>query len=83
MVLQWFLCFVLVISDSSFGTHTLRTSIYIPGIISHPFSQSIGREVSSLEGELRCNPKQSKGWPMLFQRVANARPMLETTENAF
>uniref|UniRef100_A0A9I9E3V5 Uncharacterized protein n=1 Tax=Cucumis melo TaxID=3656 RepID=A0A9I9E3V5_CUCME len=29
------------------------------------FSQGIGREASSLEGELWCDSKRSKRWPML------------------
>uniref|UniRef100_A0A9I9E429 Uncharacterized protein n=1 Tax=Cucumis melo TaxID=3656 RepID=A0A9I9E429_CUCME len=29
------------------------------------FSGGIDREASSLEGELWCNPKRSKRWPML------------------
>ncbi|KAA0047414.1 gag/pol protein [Cucumis melo var. makuwa] len=70
-------------STSSFKTHTPRTSVYIPGIVPHPFFQSIGREASSLERKLRCNPEQSKKWPMLFQRVANTRSLSRTTENAF
>uniref|UniRef100_A0A9I9EM56 Uncharacterized protein n=1 Tax=Cucumis melo TaxID=3656 RepID=A0A9I9EM56_CUCME len=77
------LCVVLVISISSFGFHTPRTSVYIPGIVPHPFSQSIGRVASSLEGELRSNLERSKRWSMLFQQVANARPVSETNENAF
>ena len=51
-VLQRFLYFVLVISVSSFGTNTLRTSIYILGIGPHTFT--LGREVSSVDEELRC-----------------------------
>uniref|UniRef100_A0A9I9CK06 Uncharacterized protein n=1 Tax=Cucumis melo TaxID=3656 RepID=A0A9I9CK06_CUCME len=29
------------------------------------FSGGIGRKASSLEGELWCDPKRSKRWPML------------------
>uniref|UniRef100_A0A9I9E9G4 Uncharacterized protein n=1 Tax=Cucumis melo TaxID=3656 RepID=A0A9I9E9G4_CUCME len=53
--LQRFLCFVLVISLLSFRTQTPQTSVYIPDMVPYSFSQSIGREASSLEGELRCN----------------------------
>ena len=74
---------VLVISASSFGTRTMRTSVYIPGVVPHLFSQSISQKASSLEGELRCNLKRSKRWPMLFQGVANARSVSETTKNGF
>ncbi|KAA0051943.1 hypothetical protein E6C27_scaffold60G004060 [Cucumis melo var. makuwa] len=71
------------LSVTSFGTHTPRTSVYIPGIVPRTFSQSIGWQASSLEEELKCNPKRSKRWPLRFQRVGNARIVLETTENAF
>ena len=40
-----------------FETQTPRTLFYILGIVPHTFSQSIGRKVRSLGGELRCNPK--------------------------
>ena len=82
-ILQRFLCFVLVISVSSFGTHTLKTSVNIPSIVPHTFFEGIHREASSLEEELRYNLKRLKRWPLLFQRVANARLVLETTEIAF
>ncbi|TYJ98800.1 uncharacterized protein E5676_scaffold1625G00140 [Cucumis melo var. makuwa] len=58
-------CVVFVISASSFVTCAPRTSVYVPGIVPHPFSQGIGWEVSSLEGELSawsfktCAPKTS------------------------
>ncbi|KAA0047411.1 gag/pol protein [Cucumis melo var. makuwa] len=76
-------CVVLVIGASNFGTHTPRTSVYILGIVPHLFFQSICRDASSLEGELRCHPKRSKRWPMLFQRVTNAHLVSETTEMYF
>uniref|UniRef100_A0A9I9E229 Uncharacterized protein n=1 Tax=Cucumis melo TaxID=3656 RepID=A0A9I9E229_CUCME len=36
-----------------------------PGMLPNTFSGGIGREASSLEGELWCDPKRSKRWPML------------------
>uniref|UniRef100_A0A9I9E3R2 Uncharacterized protein n=1 Tax=Cucumis melo TaxID=3656 RepID=A0A9I9E3R2_CUCME len=50
---------------SIFGARTPRTSTHTPGILPDTFSKGIGREASSLEGELWCDPKQSKKWPML------------------
>uniref|UniRef100_A0A9I9E245 Uncharacterized protein n=1 Tax=Cucumis melo TaxID=3656 RepID=A0A9I9E245_CUCME len=101
------LCSVLVISLSIFGSRAPRTSTHTPGMLPDTFSGGIGREASSLEGELWCDPKRSKRWPKLptsgerssgvrnhwkctcgpkdgrsFQRVANARPVSETTGNA-
>uniref|UniRef100_A0A9I9E530 Uncharacterized protein n=2 Tax=Cucumis melo TaxID=3656 RepID=A0A9I9E530_CUCME len=34
-------------------------------MLPNTFFGGIGREASSLEGELWCDPKQSKRWPML------------------
>ncbi|KAA0066117.1 mitochondrial intermembrane space import and assembly protein 40 [Cucumis melo var. makuwa] len=36
-----------------------------PGMLPDTFSGGIGREASSLEGELWCDPKRSKRWPKL------------------
>ena len=63
VVLQRLVCFVLVISLSSLGTP--KTSVYIPDMVHYTFSQSIILEVSSLEGELKCNLKQWKRLQML------------------
>uniref|UniRef100_A0A9I9EMG0 Uncharacterized protein n=1 Tax=Cucumis melo TaxID=3656 RepID=A0A9I9EMG0_CUCME len=59
------LCSVFVISLSIFGARASSTSVHTPGMLLHTFSQGIGREESSLEGQLWCNPKGSKRWPML------------------
>uniref|UniRef100_A0A9I9CKH1 Uncharacterized protein n=1 Tax=Cucumis melo TaxID=3656 RepID=A0A9I9CKH1_CUCME len=56
---------VLVISLSIFGARTPRTSTHTPGMLPDTFSGGIGREASSLEGELWCDPKRSKRWPKL------------------
>ncbi|KAA0035524.1 NBS-LRR type resistance protein [Cucumis melo var. makuwa] len=45
--------------------HTLKTSTITPCMLPDTFSQGIGQKASSLEGEPRCDPKQSKSWPML------------------
>uniref|UniRef100_A0A9I9E3I1 Uncharacterized protein n=1 Tax=Cucumis melo TaxID=3656 RepID=A0A9I9E3I1_CUCME len=58
------ICFVLAISLSIFGARTPRTSIHTPGMLSDTFSGGIGREASSLKGELGYDPKRSKRWPM-------------------
>ncbi|KAA0061317.1 hypothetical protein E5676_scaffold1799G00060 [Cucumis melo var. makuwa] len=67
MVPQRFLPFgtVLVISLSIFEARTLRTSTHTSGMLPHMFTQGIGREASSLEGELWFDPKRFKRWPML------------------
>uniref|UniRef100_A0A9I9EL23 Uncharacterized protein n=1 Tax=Cucumis melo TaxID=3656 RepID=A0A9I9EL23_CUCME len=75
------ICSVLVISLSSFGARALRTSTHTPGMLSDMFSQGIGWEASSLEGEFWCDPKRPKDG-QCFQRVANARLVSETTGNA-
>ncbi|TYK23424.1 gag/pol protein [Cucumis melo var. makuwa] len=59
------LYFLLVISLLIFGAHTPRTSTHTLDMLPDMFSQGIGREASSLEGELRCDPKWYKRWPML------------------
>ena len=59
------LCFILVINPSIIGTRTLRTSAHTLRMLPKTFSQGIGMEASSLEGELWCDPQRSTRWSML------------------